>query len=422
MELLIHAGRVRALAACTVIAVMVAPGTAAIGEETSPITLSVAGRANANVSLAAEGDLVVAAWAATTSAGVTDIFSAVSRDGGRSFSPAVRINSTAGDARTNGEQPPRVALVPQSGRPPDIAVLWPTRRGGVTLLLTARSSDGGKTFSRSAVVPDTNAAGNRGWQTIGASRDGSTFGLWLDHRRLAAARQPETSAGHQHGGMDPELSQLYFARLDGRSNPVAITGGVCYCCKTAMAIGRSDEIYLAWRHVYPGNLRDMAFTLSRDGGRSFGTPVRVSEDQWSVEGCPEDGPALAVDANNRVHIVWTTVVTENGGPVKALFHAMSNDGRSFTSRNRLPTVGQANHPQLVIAPDGSIAVAWDESGDGSRRIAFARGAVTGDSVSFQRQSAREQGTYPVVVTAANGLVTAWVSGPPERSTIQIARR
>jgi hypothetical protein len=108
--------------------------------------------------------------------------------------------------------------------------------------------------------------------------------------------------------------------------------------------------------------------------------------------------------------------------VKALFHAVTEDGRSFTRRNRLPTVGQANHPQIAVSSDGSLSVAWDESGDGSRRIVFARGQIAGDRVSFQRQPSSELGTYPVLAPVANGLVTAWVSGPPERSTIRIARR
>ena len=78
--------------------------------------------------------------------------------------------------------------------------------------------------------------------------------------------------------------------------PRAIASGVCYCCKTAIAFGRSGEIYLAWRHVYPGNFRDMAFTATLDGGRTFLAPVRVSEDHWMIEGCPDDGPSMQVDA------------------------------------------------------------------------------------------------------------------------------
>lgn len=384
-----------------------------------PITLSVSGRANANVSIASDGSFVALVWSASRESGTTDVYLAVSHDSGTKFSAPVRVNSTPGDARTNGEQPPRVSLVPREGKLPEIAVLWTTRRGPTTMLLTGRSSDGGSTFGRSAVVPGTNAVGNRGWQAIGASASGAVYGVWLDHRRLAEHQQEGQATAHQHGGMDPQLSQLYFSRLDGRSDPIPLTGGVCYCCKTAMAMGRGGEINLAWRHVYPGNLRDMAFTVSRDGGRSFGAPVRISEDKWAIEGCPEDGPSLAVDRENRVHAVWTTVVVENREPVKALFHAVAGDGRTFGPRNRLPTEGQTNHPQMAIGRDGVVTVVWDELSGGRRKLAVARGSSDSSAqVRFRRDSAGERiGTYPAVGSTDNGAVLAWTSGEPSSSIV-----
>jgi len=33
--------------------------------------------------------------------------------------------------------------------------------------------------------------------------------------------------------------------------------------------GRRRFDFAAWRHVYPGNIRDIAFTVSRDGGRTL---------------------------------------------------------------------------------------------------------------------------------------------------------
>jgi hypothetical protein len=221
-----------------------------------------------------------------------------------------------------------------------------------------------------------------------------------------------------------EFSQLFFATLGSNAVPHAVTGGVCYCCKTAIATGPAGEIYLAWRHVYPGNLRDIAFSVSRDGGRLFSPPVRVSEDHWAIEGCPEDGPSLAVDPQGRVHVIWPTVVTENGEPVKALFHAMTREGRTFTARTRIPASGQANHPQLAVARDGSLAVAWDESGNGSRRIAFARGTVAAnEGATFRRVSEQlEPGTYPVVSAVGGGdVLAAWVNGEPSKSVIRFAR-
>jgi hypothetical protein len=51
--------------------------------------------------------------------------------------------------------------------------------------------------------------------------------------------------------------------------------------KTTIAAARDGAIYAAWRHVYPGNVRDIAVTMSRDGGRTFAPPVRISDDKWA---------------------------------------------------------------------------------------------------------------------------------------------
>jgi hypothetical protein len=87
-----------------------------------------------------------------------------------------------------------------------------------------------------------------------------------------------------------------------------------------------------------------------------------------LEGCPDDGPAMRVDPKGRIHIVWPAVVTERGSQVKALFHTVSTDGQAFLPRTRIPTEGQANHPQLAVAANGSLALAWDESGSAPERL------------------------------------------------------
>ena len=76
-------------------------------------------------SLAASGTRVVVVWAATAG-DETNIYSSVSDDAGVTFGEPVRVNDVDGDARVNGEQPPRVAV----GR--DIVVAWQTRRTGVS--------------------------------------------------------------------------------------------------------------------------------------------------------------------------------------------------------------------------------------------------------------------------------------------------
>ena len=138
-----------------------------------------------------------------------------------------------------------------------------------------------------------------------------------------------------HKGQPPQ--EIYHGRLaaDGRMTESTDRTDVCFCCKMSVAVDARGAVYAAWRHIFPGSMRDIAFAKSTDGGRSFDPLVRVSEDKWELNGCPEDGPTLAVDQAGVIHIAWATVVND-GEPQKALFYATSRDGKTFSARARLP--------------------------------------------------------------------------------------
>ena len=391
------------------------------------VTLAVPDRSNATPSIASDGAFVAVAWGASLASGATDIFLATSRDGGRTFGTTVRVNDKDGDARVNGEQPPRVVL--QHADPPIVTVVWTTKGEKGTRLVYARSDDGGRSFTRAATVPGGDAPGNRGWEAVAVTRSGVNV-VWLDHRELAAQDSSMAAMHHQHSGEKPDgvamaqKSKLYLAAVDGSTAPQAITGGVCYCCKTALATGADGSVFAAWRHVYPGNIRDIAFTSSRDGGRTFTPPVRVSEDKWELEGCPDDGPTMAIDAHNRIHIVWPTLVKDAAADTIALFYASSSDGRTFTARERSDR-GMPHHPQITIASDGSLVLAWDELAGGTRRAAFGRATLkaTGRPTFAQRIfGGGEPAVYPVVAPIADAaIVAAWTSGRGPESVIRVER-
>ena len=313
-----------------------------------------------------------------------------------------------------------------------IVVVWTSKAASGTRLLSARSDDGGRHFSPPAPVPGTDAAGNRGWESVAVTPDGEAVALWLDHRELATGDRAMNHGAHQHGASDgaarAEGSKLFFGPVSGAGTGRALAGGVCYCCKTALAAGPGGRIYAAWRHVYPGNIRDVAFTMSDDGGKTFAAPVRVSDDHWMLDGCPENGPALAVDARRRIHVVWPTVVPPTNAssePTLALFYATSSDGRRFTPRQRIPFASVARHPQLAIGASGNLVAVWDEPAGGRRRIAMARGTVDANGVAtFVRDTIddRESATYPVVAVTIEGPLVAWTSGSmTSPAVIRVAR-
>lgn len=427
--------RVTRSVAAAAVALAMGLGTFTV-QPSATTVLAVPERSNAYASIASAGSFVAIVWGATKE-GATDVFAATSRDGGRTFGLAVSVSNETSRANPAGEQPPRVALVPRSGRDPALVVVWTSKTPTGTRLMTARSDDGGRAFAEPAVVAGSEAPGNRGWTSLAADRQGRVVLVWLDHRELAAG-SPQTArsgAPHAHAASShhegdnvarAQKSKLYVAWLHDSSSPRAITGGVCYCCKTSVAVGPDGSVHAAWRHVYPRNIRDIATIASRDGGRTFSAPARVSEDSWALDGCPENGPSIAVDAQGHAHVVWPTLTTEPGArePTLSLFYSSSADGQRFSPRLRLPTVGVARHAQVVLATDGDVAVVWDEEADASRRVAFASGARAGDgTMRFTRRvlGDRTRGVYPVVASTPDGLVAAWSSGPADRSVVRVER-
>lgn len=393
-------------------------------------SLGVKGRSNATPWVAASGPFVAVTWGASAD-GKTDVFVAVSRDSGQTFGRPVQANTIAGEARLGGELPPRVALEPRAGSAdPDVAVLW-TARSDTTQIKVARSRDGGKTFGPAVMLQSSGVAGDRGWPALAMDQKGTAHAIWLDHRGLAAegshgAHRKGHQSGAEHDGVAmAQKSGLYYAAA--AESPVSerpLTGGVCYCCKTALAVGDDGALYAAWRHVYAGNMRDMAFTVSRDGGRSFSPPARVSRDEWAINGCPDDGPAMAIDATGTIHLIWPTVLA-GATPEGALFYATTRDGQTFTPRVRIPTLGspKPSHPQIVIDPAGRVAAAWDELLDG-KRTAVVREITRGanQTIAFGepvRLAAGSASTYPVLASTTKGLVAVWTSGTGPTSAIGV---
>ena len=414
-------------------ALILLAATSLRGADHIGIDIAVPGRSNAYPSVTADGSHVGLAWGATTADGATDVYTAMSRDGGRSFAAPVRVSAMP--ANLSGEQPPAIALVPRAGQEPSVVVVWTTKSPDGTRLVSSRSDDGGRTFAAPVPVPGSEAAGNRGWESISTERDGHVVAVWLDHRELASSgHSMAMGANHEHAmGAEnkteavarAQRSKILFARLDGGAGAQPIAGGVCYCCKTALAAGANGGIYAAWRQVYAGNIRDIAFARSTDG-RTFAPPERVSADNWMLDGCPENGPSLAVDARDRIHVVWPTLLPaadSTSEPTLALFYAMSADGRTFTPRAPIPTEGVARHPQVALGSRDELFIVWDEQDGGMRRVAAARARTDRPGpVTFVRQPLGEtvSAGYPVVASVADADVVAWTSGSGQ-SVLRVAR-
>ncbi len=427
------------------VAVLVALAGRPTAQSSGVTTLAVPGRANAAPWIASQGRFVAVAWGAQL-AGKWDVFVATSDDEGATFKPPVQVNTVAGDGRISGEIPPRVALhQPAGASRPEVVVAWNAKDHG-TEIKVARSADFGVTFGAPVSLQASGAAGDRGWHSLTVDAQGAAHVVWLDHRGLAeapaaagakaeapAATGAKTGAMN-HGAADAHdgvamamKSRLHYAVVTagGAGAEQMLAPGVCYCCKTAL-VPTSRGVLAAWRHVYAGNMRDIGFAWL-GGPAAAAAPARVSQDGWSINGCPDDGPAMALGDRGRVHIVWPTVIPGDD-PVGALFHATMAEGAAFGPRQRVPTLGapKPSHPQVVVDGTGRVFVAWDEMQSGGRTAAIVSATAGANGVlAFDTPAAVAPGgptQYPVMAPLARGVVMTWVTGAPTASTISVQRR
>ncbi len=381
-------------------------------------TLAVAGTSSTSPSIGVVGNRIVVVWIATTG-DESSVYAAVSQDDGGTFGPPVQVNDVTGDVRVGGDQGPRVA-----GSADDISVVWASKLGGTSRIRMARSIDGGRSFAAATTVSGDGLTGARGWASIAGDGAGTLHTAWLDGRDAQSGMEgmPMTDMGTH--AMRQDLYQAVW-RAGGAVTETRVATGVCFCCKTAVAVAPNGTTYVAWRHVYPTNLRDMAVARSVDDGRTFSAPVRVSEDHWQVAGCPEDGPAIAADRRSILHVLWATMDPATGK--KGVFHTTSSDGgRTFVPRTQLAT--GAAHPQLASL-DGGVAAVWDEETPGGQQIKLAIldspsrlsfGAADRTSPSWALGGG-EAGTRPAVAATQRAIVVVWTTQVGTNMAIRVQR-
>jgi len=276
-------------------------------------------------------------------------------------------------------------------------------------LRLSRSTDGGKSFAGHLRVNEDRPI-SHSFDGLAVTSDGTVLVSWLDSR-----------AGGPNAG-------TYLARVvDGgtRVDGIARVGeAACVCCRVDAATGPAETVAIIWRKVFPGDIRDMVLSASRDGGRTFGAASLVAADGWHITACPHRGGSVGIDGRGRIYATW---YTEGTKARPDLYFATSEDGRTFGPKRRLHTSATSipDHARMAVSRDGRAVIVWEDSTAVRRRILFRYAADGGRTLgAIQPLSTAIKAWEPDVAVAPDGsFLVAWHEEqfPSIRTVVQPVR-
>jgi hypothetical protein len=267
----------------------------------------------------------------------------MSHDAGEHWMPSTPLSAPGDTVNASAENAPQLAAHGMYA-----FALWQQKNADdQTQLVEARSTGMGTAPPLTTLVTDKRATDKSysGFATLAVAPNGDVYVAWLDGR-------DNTSAST--GTFD-----VYLARSTDRGatfhHNIKVATLACPCCRPSIAIAADGTVYVAYRHVYGDDERDIAVATSTDHGEHFGPPVRVANDRWKLFGCPESGPVTAVQGNKLI-VAWYTATGEQPGIRVA---ASSDRGQTFSKEISVSKgIENANHPYLSMADNGTIALVF----------------------------------------------------------------
>jgi hypothetical protein len=246
--------------------------------------------------------------------------------------------------------------------------------------------------------------------------------IWLDGRQTAAgptdASKGAASHGHGGGAGAMTLRSTGLQRGAAPGEDVLVDARVCDCCPTTAA-RTSRGVVVAYRDRSEGEIRDISIARLIDGRWQPGGLVHP--DGWKIEGCPVNGPALA-SAGDNVALAWFTAAGDEG-KVQVAFSR--DGGNSFGAPVRVDGGSPLGRVDVELLPDGSAVVLWLEAAKGSgalqaRRV-FADGR-RGPAVRVAGVSADRSSGHSRIVRSGDELYFAWREPAPASRVVAAVGR
>lgn len=245
----------------------------------------------------------------------------------------------------------------------------------------------------------------------------------------ASAAKPEHAAGASHGDGHEHRKTARFVTFgpDGQiATNEELDADVCSCCQTAVA-ATPTGLLVAYRDHLPGEIRDISVVrrTGRGAQAKWSAPVRLHDDGWKINGCPTEGPSLAVQGRVAA-ATWLTRAQERP---RLQLAVSSNEGATFSKPVRVDEGNPLGRPMLTPLGKEEFALVWLEKNAGQPANASEKGSPSakpeatfgaqvrlrrilsngqfGPSVVIANVPAARTSGFPKVIQAGATLLVVW---------------
>jgi hypothetical protein len=265
----------------------------------------------------------------------------------------------------------------------------------------SRSNNDGQTWS-TPVVPHTDKTQTEhGFVSLLPLPDGRVGAVWLDGRYMKDMKHEDENAPA------PASMTLRYAAIDAAgkiSDEAELDDRVCECCQTSAAV-TGDTVIVVYRNRSNEEMRDI-YTTAKVIGSPWSQSHPVASDNWKINGCPVNGPAVAT-MDGQVAVAWYT----QAGDQSRVKLAFSDDNGKTYGPPVIVDDGQAvGRVDVLWLPDRSALVCWmsgtAESGAIKVRRITRSGAPGPVSVIAQTDISRSSG-FPRMARLDHEVHFAW---------------
>lgn len=273
----------------------------------------------------------------------------------------------------------------------------------------ARSHDDGVTWTKGAVLHRDGKAAEHGFLAFWAGPGDSTHAAWLDGRNM--------TGGHDSARGAMTVHHTSIARDGSLGAERALDLRTCECCQVNAAVGASGPI-VVYRDRSEGEIRDIGVVRFVNG--AWTEPSLVYDDNWHVEGCPVNGPAIAARGDTAV-VAWFT----GAGDTARVRVVWSVDGgATFAAPVRIDGGQPVGRVDVEFLADGAAAVSWLERippQTGEVRVRrVERGGTLGAPFTVATTSAARPSGFPKLVRRGADLIAAWTV-PGDTTYVRLGR-